>query len=95
MHLVTYLHPRLPTDSAEEPQIKEKAFGTSQSMVKISGGRLKEVSIPVPPLDVQTNLINRYDELHDLASGLASELKSLNSRALKESILRKAFAGEL
>ncbi len=76
-------------------QIKEKAFGTSQSMVKISGGRLKEVSIPVPPLDVQTNLINRYDELHDLASGLASELKSLNSRALKESILRKAFAGEL
>ncbi|KJR98713.1 MAG: hypothetical protein VR65_19555 [Desulfobulbaceae bacterium BRH_c16a] len=76
-------------------QIKDKAFGTSQSMVKISGERLKEVSIPVPPLDVQTNLINRFDELHDLAYGLVSELKSLNSGALKESILRKAFAGEL
>lgn len=76
-------------------QIKDKAFGTSQSMVKISGERLKEVIIPVPPLDVQTNLINRYDELHDLAYGLVSELKTLKSGALKESILRKAFAGEL
>ena len=26
MHLVTYLHPRLPTDSAEEPKIMLMAY---------------------------------------------------------------------
>jgi type I restriction enzyme, S subunit len=95
-HLINprYLAYALRTPESRR-QIKDKAFGTSQSMVKISGERLKEVIIPVPPLDVQTNLINRYDELHDLAYGLVSELKTLKSGALKESILRKAFAGEL
>lgn len=76
-------------------QIKDRAVGTSQSMVKISGQRLKDVKVPVPPLDVQDALIERYDELHDLASGLISDLRSLNSSELRQSILRKAFAGEL
>lgn len=76
-------------------QIKDRAFGTSQSMVKISGQRLKEVEIPVPPLEVQDALIERFDELHDLSFNLMSNLRFLNSGALRQSILRKAFAGEL
>jgi len=76
-------------------QIKERAFGTSQSMVKISGTRLREVCIPVPPLEDQLSLVSRFDELHGYANALLSELTSLNAGALKESILRKAFAGEL
>lgn len=75
-------------------QIKERAFGTSQSMVKISGQRLKEVEIPVPPLNVQAELIEKFDELHDLSSNLMGELKSLNSASLRQSILSKAFSGE-
>jgi len=76
-------------------QIKDRAVGTSQSMVKISGQRLRDVEVPVPPLDVQDVLIERFDELHDLASGLIGNLRFLNSSELRQSILRKAFAGEL
>jgi type I restriction enzyme, S subunit len=76
-------------------QIKNRAVGTSQSMVKISGERLKEVEIPVPPLIVQEELIEKFDGLHDLASDLIGNLRAFNSGLLKQSILRKAFAGEL
>lgn len=76
-------------------QIKARAVGTSQSMVKISGQRLKEVKISLPPIDVQAELLERFDELHDLSSNLMGDLKSLNSSTLKQSILKTAFAGEL
>ena len=76
-------------------QIKDRAVGTSQSMVKISGQRLKEVRIPVPPLKVQDSLLERFDELHEIAFNLMNDLRSFNSSALRQSILRKAFAGEL
>lgn len=76
-------------------QIKDRSVGSSQSMVKISGERLKEVSIPVPPLAVQESLVDRFDELHDLTSQLMCEMKSPEQDRLRESILRKAFAGEL
>lgn len=75
-------------------QIKERALGTSQSMVKISGQRLKEIEIPVPPLTIQAELVDKFDELHDFSSNLLGELRSLNSEVLKHSILAKAFAGE-
>lgn len=75
-------------------QIKDRAVGTSQSMVKISGQRLKDVEVSVPPIDVQDKLIARFDELHDLSSNLMSDLRSLNSTELRQSILRKSFAGE-
>ncbi|HUG67213.1 MAG TPA: restriction endonuclease subunit S [Pirellulaceae bacterium] len=76
-------------------QIKIRAVGTSQSMVKISGERLKDVSIPLPPLDVQESLVNRFDELHDLAFQMVSEMQAPERDHLRKSILRKAFAGEL
>lgn len=76
-------------------QIKQRSVGTSQSMVKISGERLKEVVIPVPPVDVQESLVERFDELHDLTAQLVSEMKSPEQERLQESILRKAFSGEL
>jgi len=76
-------------------QIKDRAVGTSQSMVKISGERLKEIVIPVPPLDIQVSLVKRFDELHSFTSQLIGEMKSPEQNHLRESILRKAFAGEL
>ncbi len=76
-------------------QIKERAFGTSQSMVKISGKRIKEVEIPVPPLNIQDLLIDKFDDLHDLSSDLLTDLRSLDHSILRQAILRKAFAGEL
>lgn len=83
---------RIPSARA---QIRVRASGTSQSMVKISGARLKDVEIPVPPLEAQVRLIERLDLVHDRASDLLVDLKAPEIAQLRESILRKAFAGEL
>ena len=64
-------------------------------MVKISGQRLKEVKVSVPPLKEQDSLIERFDELHDLSSDLIMDLRFFNSSTLRQAILRKAFAGDL
>ncbi len=76
-------------------QIKERALGSSQTMVKISGERLKEVAIPVPPLDRQDAIIGQFDQLHDLAASILSGMRSVEFHRVRESVLRKAFAGEL
>ncbi|MEX2443483.1 MAG: restriction endonuclease subunit S [Alkalispirochaeta sp.] len=83
---------RIPSARA---QIRERASGTSQSMVKISGARLKEVAIPVPLLEMQSALIKKLDQVHDRATDLFVDLNSPEITHLRESILRKAFAGEL
>lgn len=76
-------------------QIKARAFGSSRTMVKISGERLREVLLPVPSLCKQTEIINRLDAAHDLIRTLSSESVSEEVNALRGAILRNAFAGEL
>lgn len=76
-------------------QIKDRAFGSSQTMVKISGERLREVSIPVPPLPTQEQIVVRLDAAHELIASLSAESASGEIQALRGAILHKAFAGEL
>lgn len=76
-------------------QIKERAFGSSQTMVKISGERLREVSIPVPPLSTQEQVVARLDAAHDLITILSAESAAGEIQALRGAVLSKAFAGEL
>jgi type I restriction enzyme, S subunit len=76
-------------------QIKVRALGSSQTMVKISGERLREVRIPVPSLAEQAQIISRLDTAHRLMNHLAKESSSGEIEALRGAILRKAFAGEL
>lgn len=76
-------------------QIKNRAFGSSQTMVKISGERLREVSIPVPPLRTQEQIVARLDAAHELIAGLSAESASGEVQALRGAVIRKAFAGEL
>ena len=76
-------------------QIKARALGSSQTMVKISGERLREVSIPVPSLTEQEGIVNRLDDAHNLMRQLATESLPGEVEALRSAILRKAFAGEL
>lgn len=76
-------------------QIKARALGSSQTMVKISGERLREVSIPVPSLAEQAKIISRLDAAHDLMRQLATESLPGEVEVLRGAILRKAFAGEL
>jgi type I restriction enzyme S subunit len=76
-------------------QIKARALGSSQTMVKISGERLREVSIPVPSLEEQTRIVSRLDVAHDLMRQLATESLPGEIEVLRRAILRRAFAGEL
>jgi type I restriction enzyme, S subunit len=76
-------------------QIQERAVGTSQSMVKISAERLKEVRIKVPSLKDQDDLLNTLEDCQRLALSLKAEIQVNDSAYLRDAILRKAFAGDL
>ncbi len=76
-------------------QIKARALGSSQTMVKISGERLREVCVPVPSLAEQERISNRLDAAHALMQQLSAESLPGEVEALRNAILRKAFAGEL
>lgn len=75
-------------------QIRAYAKGTSQSMVKISGAELREVTIPLPALADQERIVAKIEALQATCRGL-SEALSMNSQALADAVLKKAFAGEL
>ncbi|MQB19016.1 hypothetical protein DXT90_00045 [Agrobacterium tumefaciens] len=81
--------------ASSRKQIKARALGASQTMVKISGERLREVSIPVPSLADQAKIINRLDAAHDLMRQLATESLPGEVEVLRKAVLHKAFAGEL
>lgn len=92
--LPRYLAYALRSASARK-QIKARALGSSQTMVKISGERLREVRLPVPSLHKQAQIISRLDTAHELIRALATEYVSSEAEGLRGAILRKAFAGEL
>lgn len=92
--LPRYLAYALRSASARE-QIKARALGSSQTMVKISGERLREVSVPVSSLKKQAEIVGRLDAAHELVRELASETIPREIEGLRDAILRKAFAGEL
>lgn len=81
--------------ASSRKQIKSRALGSSQTMVKISGERLREVNIPVPSLAEQAKIVSRLDAAHDLMRQLATESLRGEVEVLRGAILRKAFAGEL
>jgi type I restriction enzyme S subunit len=76
-------------------QIQERAVGSSQSMVKISAQRLKEVKIKVPPLNIQEKILDELDEARNLISLVNREISKDQTQLLRDAILRKAFSGEL
>lgn len=92
--LPRYLAYALRTSESRK-QIKERSVGTSQSMVKISGQRLKEVRLPVPTLDVQEKLVEDLDAARMAVEHLIAEQRGREISHLRDAIVRKAFAGEL
>ena len=64
---------------------------------KLALSRLKTIRLPLPPLEVQTKLVNAVDELRDETQRLEDIFrKKLSALAeLKQSLLLKAFSGEL
>lgn len=76
-------------------QIRERAVGSSQSMVKISGKRLRTVMIPMPSLEHQIRVADWMDEAWSAVEGLSELTSSPVADPLQAAVLRRAFAGEL
>jgi type I restriction enzyme S subunit len=70
------------------------ALGTGATFKELSGGKLKRVPIPVPPLAEQQRIVGLLDEAFDgLATARAHAEQNLtNARALFESHLNAVFA---
>ena len=76
-------------------QIQDRATGTSQSMVKISGRRLREVAIPIPSREEQARVLATLDEALDLSNQILGSLRAPAVEPAREAVLRRAFAGDL
>lgn len=70
---------------------------TSAGQFNINSENLRSISFPVPPVQEQARLIAMMEERDQLASQLTGELRAAGSESaqLRESILCRAFAGEL
>jgi type I restriction enzyme, S subunit len=73
------------------------SLGTGTTFRELSGGKLKDVDIPVPPLPEQQRIVALLDEAFaGLASAKANAERNLqNTRALFEGALNSAIQGEL
>ena len=69
------------------------ALGTGATFKELSGGKLKEVTVPVPPLPEQRRIVGILDEAFAaIATAKANAEKNLqNARALFESHLQSIF----
>lgn len=76
-------------------QIKARALGANRSMVKISGERLRQISVAVPTLAEQDQILDRLDAAHCLSDQLISVLRDDEIESLRKAILQRFFAGEL
>lgn len=70
---------------------------TSAGQFNINSENLRSIPVPVPSVDIQDQIIRRLNSKRDALLELRFDIKQSNSdsTALRESILRKAFAGEL
>jgi len=72
-------------------------LGMGTTFKELSAGKLKGVHIPFPPLPEQKRIVAILDEAFaGISQAVANAEQKLTALAeLKQSILQKAFAGEL
>ena len=64
-------------------------------MVNINAKEIQRMPLPLPSIAVQTELIEKMNEVEPLVDELTEHFQEDGIAHLRESILRKAFAGEL
>ncbi len=73
------------------------SLGTGATFRELSAGKLRDVEIPLPPLDEQKRIVAKLDVISDEVSRLEGSLqRQLKAAAeLRQSVLEAAFRGEL
>lgn len=63
----------------------------------LNSSRIREFEIPIPPLDVQTEIVKKIDQIYSIIGELSKNVSVTLAREsrLRESILRLAFEGKL
>ena len=83
----------LLTVPSKRRQVQTLAGGSAGSMPNISKGRLIELPIEVPPMQLQKEFAQRVRKIRELEAGQANRRAHLD--ALFQSMLHRAFNGEL
>ncbi len=92
--LPKYLYYCLQYDETLRDVINETRGVVGQSNISVSQSR--NLIMPIPPLEEQAEIVNKLEEMikrEEIALSLVSDEKNLDE--LKQSILSKAFRGEL
>lgn len=74
-----------------------RAAGTGGNQPALNKRRIADLTVPVPPLDEQTEIVRRVDELLQLADAVRSRIDGASHRLehVSQAVLMKAFRGEL
>jgi type I restriction enzyme S subunit len=74
-----------------------RAVGRGGNQPALNGEKVRELTIPVLPLEEQTAIVSRVDELISVSDGLLARVEIAGRRAERSShaVLAKAFGGEL
>lgn len=73
---------------------RSRAKGSQQTMPKINQGVVINASLPIPPIDEQTAIVERVDKLMGMIDKLEKQVSERKDQAqmLMQSVLREAFA---
>ncbi|QVM87855.1 restriction endonuclease subunit S [Pseudomonas lalucatii] len=76
-------------------EIRKQAAGGAQPNLNLN--KVREIGISLPPLDEQTEIVRRVEQLFAFADQLESKVQTAQARIdlLTQSLLAKAFRGEL
>jgi type I restriction enzyme S subunit len=74
-----------------------RAVGRGGNQPALNGQKVRELTIPVPPLEEQREIVRRVDQLLALADGLTRRIEIASTRVDRSSqaVLARAFRGEL
>ena len=79
----------------ERERIVNDSFGGAQP--NISQNYIRNIDIPLPPLNIQTEVVAHLDAVREKSERLSAKLRNQRAEliALKASLLERAFKGEL
>lgn len=78
-------------------ELESRSTGNQLSMRNIGQKSFLDIDIPVPPLEEQTEIVRRVDELLAFADQIEQQVQNVQNRVsqLTQALLAKAFKGEL